>query len=97
MTCPQRTPVADAAVREAVAAEPHTGTRAVARNLLLNHMIVHRILKLPFKRHTTHAGNIGYQDLLTRILWADEYTFRSEGNINRRNEHRYVDINPSIM
>lgn len=56
-------------VREAVAANPHTSTRCVGRDLNIDHSRVHRIVKKnlgwhPFKRHTTQQ--LFPQDLIRR-------------------------------
>ncbi|EFN74373.1 hypothetical protein EAG_14224, partial [Camponotus floridanus] len=39
-------------------------------------------------------NNIANDNFLKRILWTDECTFRSDGHINRHNEHHYAQENP---
>ncbi|XP_011858894.1 PREDICTED: uncharacterized protein LOC105556413 [Vollenhovia emeryi] len=39
-------------------------------------------------------NNIANDYFLRRILWTDECTFRSDGHINRHNEHHYAEENP---
>ncbi|XP_039310613.1 uncharacterized protein LOC120358903 [Solenopsis invicta] len=39
-------------------------------------------------------NNVAENNFLRRILWTDECTFRSDGQINRRNEHHYAEENP---
>ena len=56
---PQRNQEAVDAVQQALVANPHTSTRAIAIDLNMNHITVHKIIKHslgqhPFKRHTTH-------------------------------------------
>src|SRR5580765_8430574 len=55
---PQREQEAIDAVQHAIMANPHTSTRAIATDLNMNHITVHKIIKHslgmhPFKRHTT--------------------------------------------
>jgi len=55
---PQRKQEAVDAVRQALMTNPHTSTRAIATDLNMNHITVHKIIKYslgmhPFKRHTT--------------------------------------------
>src|SRR5436190_22080911 len=38
--------------------------------------------------------NVANDDFLRKILWTDECTFRSDGLINRHNEHHYAEENP---
>ncbi|XP_039303521.1 uncharacterized protein LOC120357400 [Solenopsis invicta] len=38
--------------------------------------------------------NVAHDIFLRRILWTDECTFRSDGRINRHNEHHYAEQNP---
>lgn len=39
-------------------------------------------------------NNVANDNFLRRILWTDECTFRSDGRINRHNEHHYAEENP---
>jgi len=38
--------------------------------------------------------NVANDNFLRKILWTDECTFRSDGRINRHNEHHYAEENP---
>lgn len=38
--------------------------------------------------------NVADDAFLRRILWTDECIFRSDGSINRHNEHHYAEENP---
>jgi len=63
-----------AEVREAVLANSHTSTRCIARELNIDHIKVHRIIKNnlrwhPFKRHTTQK--LFPQDLPRRERFCD--------------------------
>jgi len=56
---PQKNQEAIDAVQQALEAHPHTSTRAIATDLNMHHVTVHKIIKHslswhPFKRHTTH-------------------------------------------
>jgi len=56
---PPRNQEAIDAVQQALEANPHTSTRAIATDLNMHHVTVHKIIKHslgwhPFKRHTTH-------------------------------------------
>jgi len=56
---PQRNQEAIDAIQQALEANPHTSTRAIATDLNMHHVTVHKIIKHslgwhPFKRHTTH-------------------------------------------
>lgn len=55
----QRNQEAIDAVQQALETNPHTSTRAIATDLNMHHVTVHKIIKhslgwYPFKRHTTH-------------------------------------------
>lgn len=56
---PQRNQEVIDAVQQALVRNPHTSTRAIAADLNMNHISVHKIIKHslglhPFKKHTTH-------------------------------------------
>lgn len=62
------------AVQEAVMANPYISTRAVAADLNMNHVTLHKIIKYslgwhPFKRHITHKLIPG--DILRRINFCE--------------------------
>jgi len=42
-------------------------------------------------------NNIANDNFLKKILWTDECTFRSDGRINRHNEHHYAEENPHCL
>ena len=44
--------------------------------------------------YQVNINNVADDPFLRRILWTDECTFRSDGRINRHNEHHYAEENP---
>lgn len=71
---PQRNQEIIDAVHEAFMENPHTSTRAIATDLNMSHITVHRIIKHslgwhPFKRHTTQRLIPG--DMLRRLNFCE--------------------------